>query len=61
MQTRTRLRTLVPGFPSTLLWMAVSLFTTTAMANEPLQIGLAAGAATVDLADPGHDQAPSAG
>ena len=38
MQTRTRLRTLLPGFPSTLIWMVVSLCSTTAMANEPLQI-----------------------
>ena len=38
MQTRTRLRTLVPSLPSTLLWVAVSLCATTAMANEPLQI-----------------------
>lgn len=38
MQTRTRLRTLAPGLPAALLWMAASLCPTAAMANEPLQI-----------------------
>lgn len=40
MQNRTRLRTLVPGFPATLIWIAASLCTTAALANEPLQIEL---------------------
>ncbi|MCU1126897.1 hypothetical protein JAK51_11795 [Stenotrophomonas maltophilia] len=38
--TRPRSHTLVLGLPATLLWIAVSLYTTTAKANEPLQIEL---------------------